>query len=182
MNGPDGHRRIYTDTQIDVTESFRGKIDSPITLREIGGEADGIGLEVPGRAQYSPGEDVVIFGTPIEGVQGVYRTRNMGLGKYAIVQDEDGKDAIQGADADRVPLEDLRKLVKSLTPEASTKDPANSTIPKEQKNDAQLRQTAPMATISESEAGDSEGLPVPLALTLAGIALGIMMILIRRRR
>ena len=57
-----GTKRIYTFTELQTSEVFKGNASSPsMVIREMGGEKDGVGLNIPGTSRYDRGEDVVVF-------------------------------------------------------------------------------------------------------------------------
>lgn len=163
--GPDGVRRIYTDTQVRITETLKGvAAEKTVTLRELGGEVDGIGLEVPGRAIYAPDSDIVLMATPFSPGGNLLRAHGMSMGQYDVVRDSNGQEAIQGAgiaapsdhgDADRsgqMPLEDFRKLLKK---QASSSKPSPSERAGSAEADssaAGLRGSHATATLSEGRA------------------------------
>lgn len=99
--GGDGGKRIYTVTEIEVKEAFKsasGQSISPgqvVKIRELGGEKDGIAMQVPGAAQFQKGEDTVVFlgaATP----EGMLEVRGLGTGKYEVLQDEKGHEYLSG--------------------------------------------------------------------------------------
>ncbi len=97
----DSSRRIFTFFELQVDEVMKAAPGSnlqgkhSLTMRELGGEKDGVGMEVPGNAHFERGEDVVIFlGMP--NVDGSYDIRGMMMGKYSVKQDSDGKEYLAG--------------------------------------------------------------------------------------
>ncbi|MFL5813048.1 MAG: hypothetical protein ACJ763_05680 [Bdellovibrionia bacterium] len=95
---PEGGRRIYTFYELQVTEVFKGepKPGSSIQVREIGGEKDGVGLQVAGAAQFSPGEDVVLT-LGEKNPDGSYDLRGLMTGKFDIGRDQSGNEILIGA-------------------------------------------------------------------------------------
>jgi hypothetical protein len=77
-----GHRFIWTFTEIAVREKWKGSIGSTVTVAEPGGTVDGVKLAVTGMVRYSPGEHVVVFlyRTPI----GLIRTMGLTQGKLLV--------------------------------------------------------------------------------------------------
>ncbi len=55
------HSQIITLTTLQVRETWRGAPATSLTLRQFGGEEDGIASTIPGDAHLSPGQDVVLF-------------------------------------------------------------------------------------------------------------------------
>jgi hypothetical protein len=54
-------RRILTDVQIDVRESFKGSPARTVTVQQPGGVVGDIGQRVDGLASFDVGEEVVVF-------------------------------------------------------------------------------------------------------------------------
>lgn len=78
----EGVRQLYTFYRIEVAETLKGPIPAKndLTFREMGGEKDGVGMQVSGTAEFSTDENVVVFlGMP--GVDGVYSLRGLMTGK-----------------------------------------------------------------------------------------------------
>lgn len=91
----DGKKRIYTFTELQVEEVLKGSLNERvITVKELGGEKDGVGLEIPGTAKFSPGEDIVLFLSARDHDQ-AFEVRGMSTGKYMIRRDENGKEFIE---------------------------------------------------------------------------------------
>lgn len=57
------HDAIYTDVTLRAQRSYKGavKVGETIVVRREGGSVDGIGMKVFGAAQFSVGEEVVLF-------------------------------------------------------------------------------------------------------------------------
>ena len=96
--GIDGVKRIYTFTEFEVEEVFKGKgLDSRrIIVREIGGEHEGVGLQVAGAAKFVRGEDVIVF-LGKANADGSRDLQGMETGKYNIEKKEDGTEFLAGA-------------------------------------------------------------------------------------
>ncbi len=52
---------ILSWTELEVTESLKGQAPVTLTLRQMGGTADGQTMLVPGDAHLAPGEEVILF-------------------------------------------------------------------------------------------------------------------------
>jgi len=92
----DGGRRIYTFYDLQVSERLKGTVESKtLLMREIGGEKDGIGMQVAGSAHFDRGEDVVVM-LSARNSDGSYDIRGMMMGKFNIEKDEDGKEVLVG--------------------------------------------------------------------------------------
>jgi hypothetical protein len=57
------HQAIYTDVVVRVTRSYKGAVavGERVTVRREGGSLDGVGMRVFGAAQFSVGEEVLLF-------------------------------------------------------------------------------------------------------------------------
>ena len=134
--GADSSKRLYTFTELQIAEVFKGSIGGSRTLimRELGGSKDGMGMEVPGSAKFSRGEDVVAFlgDTNSDSSRDV---RGLMMGKYMVERDPQGNEFLSGpglgvvggdehivhgseettgqADTTRWTIDALRQLVRS---------------------------------------------------------------------
>ncbi|MBX5480901.1 MAG: hypothetical protein IRZ16_03475 [Myxococcaceae bacterium] len=57
----DAHRRIQTFTELQVTETLKGRVGPTILVRQPGGIVGDIGQHVSGAARFELGDDVVLF-------------------------------------------------------------------------------------------------------------------------
>jgi hypothetical protein len=96
--GEDSNKRIYTYWELQITEVFKGSAEGQQTLRmrELGGEKDGRAMQVAGTANFSLGEDVVVFLSP-KNTEGCYDVWGMMMGKFNVQKDESGKEFLRGA-------------------------------------------------------------------------------------
>jgi hypothetical protein len=137
-----GGKRIYTFYELQVSEVFKGdpKAGTTIQIREIGGEKDGIGLEVSGSARFTTGEDVVLtLGGKNE--DGSYDVLGLMSGKFGIGRDSSGNEILIGAtgeDIEGAPAEDhhgpwtldeFRKMVASQSRNSHSESPTQKTAP-----------------------------------------------------
>jgi len=132
-----GGRRIYTFYELQPTEILKGQVSasSPLTLRELGGEKDGVGLTVPGVAQFERGEDTLVF-LKERNTNGTYDIQGMMMGKYSFQKDADGTEYLTGMGLNEVhsnapshlpqkwTLEDLRQLIRTQAPAQPQQNPA----------------------------------------------------------
>jgi hypothetical protein len=92
----DGTRRIYTFYELQVTEIFKGNASpSTLTIRELGGEKDGVGLQIAGTSQYETGEDVVVF-LRDKNPDGTFDVQGMMMGKYNLQTDSNRQEYLVG--------------------------------------------------------------------------------------
>ena len=110
-----GVKQIFTYYKLHVTEVLRGTVNTKkITIREMGGEKDGVTVTIPGTSVYRPGEDVVVLlKEPTK--EEAYPVRGMSTGKYIVVTQPDGTLSLQGESSEPWTLHDLRKLLKKNT-------------------------------------------------------------------
>jgi hypothetical protein len=110
----DHSRRIFTIYQLQVKEVFKGDTgaNGTIRIRELGGEKDGVGMQVSGAAQFAQGEDVVVFLGP-ENSDGSYDVLGLESGRYSI-QVRDGQECLAGMNSSQQcewNVNSLRKVV-----------------------------------------------------------------------
>lgn len=81
-------RRIFTDVEIQVTETLKGQTGGTVLVTQPGGRVGDIGQQVSGVAAFTPGEEVVVF---LE-ERGARAFSVLGLvqGKYKVQRSEDG--------------------------------------------------------------------------------------------
>ena len=94
------HQRIYTLTELTVSEVIRGEAPATIVVRSLGGEVDGIGMKVSGSPRFSPDQDVVVFlredpvgraGFMVVGMsQGLFRLEKDSAGRLMAVPGVEG--------------------------------------------------------------------------------------------
>lgn len=95
----DGSKRIYTYTDLQVSEVFKGDIPGKsILLREMGGEIEGVGMQVAGTARFERGDDVVVFvgDRGKEGSLDYYPVHNMSMGLMNVTKDSLGSETLSG--------------------------------------------------------------------------------------
>lgn len=97
--GPDGKRRLYTIYELQGDEVFKGEFSDParILMRELGGEKNGVGMQVSGAAHFERGEDVVVFLGP-RNADATHDLRGLMLGRYGVAKDEEGQEYLPDAD------------------------------------------------------------------------------------
>lgn len=79
-------RRIYTYIIVAVLDTIKGSPGSEITIRQVGGSANGLGMHVPGTASFQLGEEVFVF---LEKARrsSHYLVMGMSFGKYRVLTD-----------------------------------------------------------------------------------------------
>ncbi len=118
----DSSRQIFTFYELSVSEVLKGELSHrTITIREFGGEKDGIGMQIPGTSQFSKDEDVVVFLSKQS--DGSYQVQGMTMGKLDVQIDTNGEEYLAGAAINNsvfIPgefpkkwtLQDVRTLIK----------------------------------------------------------------------
>ncbi len=101
--GGDGRKALYTYYEFQVDEVFKGQLGDShrAMIREIGGEKNGVGLQVSGAAKFERGEDVVLLLGPAN-LDGSHDVRGLMMGKYSVEKDEEGREVLVGAGVSRV--------------------------------------------------------------------------------
>ena len=93
----DGSKRIHTFTELQLDDILKGGVTGrTLIMRELGGEKDGVGMQVSGTAQFERGEDVVVF-LGNKNADGSHDVHGMMMGKYNVERDEQGKEYLVGA-------------------------------------------------------------------------------------
>jgi hypothetical protein len=83
------HRRIVTDVEIEVAESFKGQAPKTVVVEQPGGVVGDIGQRVDGIARFDPGEEVVVFLERRPGDR--FLVTGMAQGKFRVERSSDGK-------------------------------------------------------------------------------------------
>ena len=83
---------IWTETTMDVLESWKGALEGRIAIKEPGGVVPPIGQLVHGMARYRPGDTVLVFMK--KDILGQWRTHGCIQGAFRIVG-KDGRQALE---------------------------------------------------------------------------------------
>ncbi len=127
----DGSKHLFTYYDVQVAEGLKGVAPAgPIRIRELGGEKDGVSLQVSGTARFAPGEDVVVMlGEPSSSGDGAFPVAGMMMGKYDVEKGADGKEYLSGpglsgslhpelrqgnaaSDSTQISLDGLREIIR----------------------------------------------------------------------
>jgi hypothetical protein len=174
-----GGKRIYTFYELQPTEVLKGNLttSASLNMRELGGQKDGVGLNVPGVSQFERGEDAVIF-LKDRNSTGSYEVQGMMMGKYNIQKDSDGNEYLTGMGLNNFnhfsnnsagttvttptkkwTLQDLKQLIRTqadATPNTNVKsDSSNAQQASQQNNQTQTPALPASARTKESEAQTS---------------------------
>jgi hypothetical protein len=79
------NRLIWTETALDIEETWAGDVKGPVALRELGGEVGQLGMRVNGAPQYRVGEDYVVF--LHRDALGQWRTLGWTQGQFRVTAD-----------------------------------------------------------------------------------------------
>jgi len=152
----DGGRSIYTFYQLQVTEPLKGDVQpsSTIIIRELGGEVNGVGMQISGTAHFDAGEDVVLFMGP-KNPDGSYDIKGLSSGKYNIQTQEDGTENLIGLTQHET-MTSLRRIVqqKPSKPVHSARPSSSPSVTPKLSPSA-----APQLQPSSSPPVDEEGKP-----------------------
>ena len=83
--------KIFTETIIEVDESYKGSGAGVVRLLQLGGEVDGIRVTVHGALKWRMDEEVVVFLEPYE--DGAYHISGFSQGKFAVERDPETGEA-----------------------------------------------------------------------------------------
>ncbi len=136
----DAHKRIYTLTELSVSEVIHGDAPTTVVVKTIGGQVEGIGMKVSGMPRLAADEDVVLFLRPagrdftVVGMsQGLYRLEKDAQGRMlavpgvegvAFVRNSNGTQTIEHhSDAVRLPYAELKKRIVAAASERSSPTP-----------------------------------------------------------
>lgn len=161
-NHDDGGRGLFTFYQLQPSDVMKGQVTAGATIlfREIGGEKDGIGEGVPGAAQFTRGEDVIVM-LGLQNHDGSYDLRGLSAGKFNIVREEDGSEGLKSVALSPPPHEgnwtiaDLKKAVRDQEATSQTKP---SGAPTKLPSNLAAQSSFPASSKTPSSA---EGLPAP---------------------
>ncbi|MCC6335193.1 MAG: hypothetical protein IT380_14535 [Myxococcales bacterium] len=80
----EGEAKIWTWTELTVTETLKGQAPRTLLVKQPGGEVGGLGQHVAGVARFRPGEDCVLFLEPSADERGVFIVRGLSAGKVSL--------------------------------------------------------------------------------------------------
>jgi len=109
----DDPKQIYTEIQLRIIETYKGKSPETIVIRQLGGIVGEDALIVHGNAQFTPGEETLLFLTY---QKGQYKTASLGLGKFSIIM-ENGQEVVEN------PVVSNRTLFIEKSPSLSQSHP-----------------------------------------------------------
>lgn len=89
------HARIVTDTELEVSESWKGAPSKRIVVMQPGGEIGEVGQHVEGIAAFKAGEEVVLF---LEARGERFTVAGMAQGRFIVERSADGASMIARQD------------------------------------------------------------------------------------
>jgi len=110
-------RRIWTWTEVAVTESIKGKTGGIVLVKQPGGEVADIGQAVAGVATFREGEDCVLFLQPSPEEPTAYRTANLAAGKVTITELRGQPAVVRNTDGLAFAVPNGQKVAKVPSPE-----------------------------------------------------------------
>jgi len=95
----DTHTKVFTETIIQVDETYKGARQQTIRLLQPGGTVDNMKVTVHGALQWRQGEEVLLFVEPYR--DGAYGVSGFSQGKFKVERDATGapfihRDALEG--------------------------------------------------------------------------------------
>ncbi len=84
------HQLIVTRTYIERTESLKGDAPANFVVRQVGGQLDGLMLNVQGLARFEIGEEVVLFLEKHPKAPGEFVLESMAASKFSLVPTKGG--------------------------------------------------------------------------------------------
>jgi hypothetical protein len=112
-------RRIWTWTELAITEVIKGKVPTVVLVKQPGGVVGPVGQAVPGVASFAAGEDCVLFLEPSPDEPKVYLVRGLAAGKISFVERQGQQVAQRSLDGLNLVHPGAPDLVRVLRPETS---------------------------------------------------------------
>lgn len=94
----DEKHRIWTWTELVVSDPIKGKPGAVVLVKQPGGEVEGIGQSVAGAAQFREGEECVLFLEPAPDEPGAFGVSGLSAGKVILTQWQGQPAAIRNTD------------------------------------------------------------------------------------
>jgi hypothetical protein len=201
----DGGQQLFTYSEFEVKEVLKGKVQSQkILIRELGGEKNGVSMDIAGTVRFRSGEEVVLMlgeHTQDQGAE-TFPILNMSFGKLNLQKDSEGREFLKGPALNgAIPpgggklwtLDEVKNLIENPRPVALEPKMVYSPKVKDSQNSGLLSDSA-RPPVSQDPKMDnsadqkkSENDPVTLqkkdrripdqTLILLGIAFGIILFL-----
>lgn len=94
----DAKHRIWTWTEVVVSDRIKGKAPAVVLVKQPGGEVDGIGQAVAGTATFREGEDCVLFLEPSPDEVTAFQPTGLAAGKVTIADWQGQPAALRNTD------------------------------------------------------------------------------------
>jgi hypothetical protein len=92
--------KIYTETRIDVTDSWKGSAGASVDVIQLGGVVGHVRMNVHGALAWKQGEEVLVF---LESAgDDAWQVTGFSQGKYRIERNERGEAFVRNAPGDAV--------------------------------------------------------------------------------
>ena len=92
--------KIFTETRIDVTDSYKGTAGGSVNVIQLGGVVGNVRMTVHGALAWRPGEEVLVFLETTD--NGAYQVSGFSQGKFRIERDKRGEPFVQNVPGDVV--------------------------------------------------------------------------------
>jgi hypothetical protein len=115
----EGARRIWTWTELTITEVIKGKVPLVVLVKQPGGSVGPVGQAVAGVASFTTGEDCVLFLEPSPDEPKVYLVRGMAAGKIVFVERHGQQIAQRSLEGLNLVRPGAPSLVRASQPEPS---------------------------------------------------------------
>lgn len=86
--------RIFTYTRFQVVQNWKGSAPSVITVRQLGGHADGYNMKVAGLRHWNNGDEAVLFLQPSSDASGNFAVTGLMQGDFRIAHLASGKTVV----------------------------------------------------------------------------------------
>jgi len=94
----EGKTRIWTWTELTVTDAIKGQVKGVVLVKQPGGEVEGLGQQVAGAATFREGEECVLMLEPAPDERGAFRVSGLSAGKISITDWRGKPAAIRNTD------------------------------------------------------------------------------------
>lgn len=85
------HTLIYTYSRVQIVHTLKGQPAQTLTVKQLGGSADGYTQKVAGVRQFQPGEDALLFLRPSVAGDGTMAVVGLMQGNFRIAQTASGQ-------------------------------------------------------------------------------------------
>lgn len=104
--------RIYTYTRFQVTRGLKGSVVSEVTVKQLGGSAEGYTQKVAGVRHWKTGEQAVLFLKPSASADGTMIVTGLFQGSFAVRRDSAGELVVSNGVSDATQYDPKRGSVR----------------------------------------------------------------------